>query len=515
MTIRFHAHAGLSGGTGDMREAARAQEGRSVAGGVADALLATGPALEARTALLGGSLAVTTGQQAGLFTGPLYAVLKALSAAALARALSVELGRPVVAVFWVAGDDHDFGEIDHVTVMDADGVPQRVVLRERPSDAPMLPAYREMVGAEGALALAELERRLPPGPAREETLGWLSRAYTPQRSLAEACAVALAELLAPYGVVVARGWHGDLKRAAGDLMLGAARRAGPLDAALAAEAERLASRGARVPVETGDGLTLLMLEGHAGRDRLRLTADGRFAARRGGETLSLDDLARIAAEDPERLSANVLLRPVVEASVFPTVAYLGGPGELAYLAQTRPIYDMLGVPRQAFLPRLSGAFIEAKVDKVLTKYGLAPDDLARPGRELSARVAHEDMPEGAAAALERLRGAIGAEYAALAAAAAAVDPTLARAAESARNRALVGTRQIESKLVRALRRRTGTALDQLTRARNQLYPGEVAQERVLTVASFLARHGAGALEPAYVAAEVHAAALLVGRPVAS
>ncbi len=514
MTVRFHAGE-PGGGDGDPRAAARAQAGRAVAGGVAEALAAAGPAVGAREALLGGALAVTTGQQAGLFTGPLYAVLKALSAAALARALADELGRPVVPVFWVAGDDHDFAEINHVTVIGADGAPAGVVLRERAEDAPMLPAFREPVGAEGAAALARLEAALPQGPSRTWTLEWLTRAYTPDRSLAEAYTHAMAELLAPYGVVVARGWHGDLKRAARAVLLGAARQAGSLDAKLAEGAARLAATGARVPVETGRGLTLLMLEAHAGRDRLRLADGGGFTARRGGETLSLDDLAAIMDRTPERLSANVLLRPVVEASVFPTVAYLGGPGELSYLAQTAPLYDTLGVPRQAFLPRLSGAFVEAKVDRVLAKYRLTPGDLERPSRELTARVARDDFPDGAAAALERLREAVAGEYAALAAAAAAVDPTLERAAEGARNRALAGSRRIEQKLVRALRRRADTALHQLNGARTQLFPLGVPQERVLTAASVLARHGPGALDLAFAAARTHAAALLVARPAAS
>src|SRR5437868_1927956 len=161
MSVRFLESPLAAAKVGDLRAAAEAQAGRKRDGALSSALIADGDAMPNVPALLAdGALAVTTGQQAGLFTGPLYAILKALSAAALAREWSVG-GPPVgprkmVPVFWVAGDDHDFAEIDHCIVLGQDGKPARVTLRERAPDAPMLPAYREMIGADGAVALSKL-----------------------------------------------------------------------------------------------------------------------------------------------------------------------------------------------------------------------------------------------------------------------------------------------------------------------------------------------------------------------
>lgn len=496
----------------DWRSVASAQKTVRRDGAVAGALIAHGAASDNRSRLLeGGALAVTTGQQAGLFTGPLFSVLKALSAAALAHELNAAGNGPVVPVFWVAGDDHDFAEINHCYVTGQDGRVTRIVLRERAADAPMLAAYREPVGPEGAVALAALEALLPPGDARSSTMDLLRRAYAPDHSLAEANALAMAELLGPYGLVVCRGWDGTLKKAAKDVLLRAAKGAAKLDAGLLAEAELLRARGANVPVEVGQGLTLLMIEGRQGRDRLRIAGNG-FETRRGGEAFSLADLERIAAEEPERLSGNVLLRPAVEATVFPTVGYFGGPGELAYLAQTGPVFQQLGVPRPARLARLSGLLVEAKVDKILEKNRLTPSDLATDEGALISRVARDALPGSAAAALAELRAAITSHYATLQAEAVAVERTLEKPVENMRNQALVGTQEIEKKLLAALKRANETAVQQVVRARDQLFPEGTPQERVISAVSFVGRHGTAVLDLLFDAARAHARRHLEGPP---
>jgi bacillithiol biosynthesis cysteine-adding enzyme BshC len=509
MSLRF-APAPAGALQGDLAAAARAQQGRRFPAAAAGALLADSAAAAARDRLLaGGVLAVTTGQQAGLFTGPLYTMHKAVTAAALAQQLEARLGLPVVPVFWVAGDDHDFAEINHCAVIGQDGRLARITLRDRPADAPQRPAYAEPVGPEGAAALAQLEQALPPSDFRGETLAWLSRHYRADASMAEAFAQAMAAWLGPLGVVVCRGWDGALKGAAAGVLLGAARDAAALDTALAEEARALAAAGREAPVEVGNGLSLLMVEDAQGsRDRLRLDGPGRFAARRSGTPWDLDALARLLQDDPTRLSANVLLRPAVEAAILPTVAYVGGPAELRYLEQAAPVFALLGVPRPARVPRLSGTVLEAKVEKVMDKLGLTLDDLARADGDVAARVAREDLPPGAAAALDALRRAITDGFAALGAAAAAVDRTLEKPVENARNQALHGTHEVEKKLIAALKRSADTALQQLARARDAVAPGGAPQERVLTLASFEARHGAAVRALLAAAGAAHAQALL-------
>lgn len=507
MTLRFASAPPAGLAQGDVESAWAAQRARRFPASAAPALLAEGRATAGLEQLQsGGALAVTTGQQASLFTGPLYTVYKALSAAAFAEALAAQRRRPVVAVFWVAGDDHDFAEINHCSILGADGRPARITLRERASGEPMLPAYREAVGSEGASALETLEAALPPSEFRAETVAWLRRAYRADRSLAEASAVALAELLGPLGIVICRGWHPSLKAAARPTMLRALRAAALLGDALQAEAGQVREAGATPAVEVAPGMTLLMIEGRLGRDRLRLADGGRFVTRRSGETFTLDELEAIATAEPERLSASVLLRPAVEADLLPTVAYVAGPAELDYLAQAGPVFSTLGVPRPVRLPRLSGFLVEAKVDRVLGRYQMTPDALAFE-RELDA-VVRDTLPVGAAEALAALRRALSERYEVLLAEAVAIERTLQKPVESARNQALATAQQIEKRLLAHLKRHDETALQQVSRAREQLFPDGRPQERVLSVVSFLARHGTAALELIFDAARAHARRLL-------
>jgi uncharacterized protein YllA (UPF0747 family) len=227
-----------------------------------------------------GALVVTTGQQPALFTGPLYTIHKALSAAALAEVLERQWQRPVVPLFWVAGDDHDFAEASHVEWLGADGAVTGAALPPRPADAPLTPMYRERLGPGVVEALGALERDLPPSAFRDATLDWIRRHFRPEATMAAAYAGALAELLAPAGVLVLDSTHPAVKRAAAPLLLRALALAPELEADLAAQAEALAAAGTDSGMTIGVGATLVMVECRLGRDRL-MRQGARFSTRRG------------------------------------------------------------------------------------------------------------------------------------------------------------------------------------------------------------------------------------------
>ena len=435
-----------------------------------------------------GALAVTSGQQPGLFTGPLYTLHKALSTAALARVLERKWERPVVPIFWSAGDDHDFAEASQAAWIRADGALATASLPPRPADAPLTPMYRELLGDAVVPALEALLGDLPPSEFRELPTEWLRRHYRPDATVAAAFAGAMAELLAPAGILVYDSTHPAAKRAAAPLVIRALEQAAELDRDLDVHAESLGEAGRHSGVTIGDGAALVMLEAAQGRDRL-VASDGGFVTRRGRERFDLATLRRIADEEPERLSPNVLLRPVVEAAVLPTVAYLGGPGELRYLLYTPPVYSRLGVERQLPMPRWSGVLVEPRVDRALEKFGATLDELLGLPGTLEARLVRSQLPPEVTGALAALRATLERDYEVIARSAVEIDPTLARPVEGVRNQALGGTQDIEKKLIQHLKRRQETELGQIGRARTAVQPGGKPQERVLTVAPFLAREG--------------------------
>jgi bacillithiol biosynthesis cysteine-adding enzyme BshC len=456
-----------------------------------------------------GALAVTTGQQPGLFTGPLYTIYKALSAAALARILERQWQRPVVPVFWVAGDDHDYAEASHASWINAEGSVRHVTLPARPPEAPLTPLYREPLGPEVAQLLQVLAADLAPSEFRDWALEWLNRHYHPEATMSGSFGGALAELLAPAGVVCLQSSHPSVKRAASRYLIKALGLARELDADLSARSQELLTAGVDPGVAVGDGATLVMLEGPLGRDRLLIDKGG-FVTRRGREHFDLAGLQRIAAGEPDRLSPNVLLRPVVESSLLPTVAYLAGPSELRYLALAQPVYERMRVPRQQVLPRWSGVLVEPRVDRVLQKFGIELYDLLEPAGALESRLVRSQLPEQATRALQSLRGSLVEGYELVAQSAVAIDPTLARPVEGTKKQALGGLNDIEKKLVQHLKRRQEVELGQLAKARALVLPDNQPQERVLTVAPFVARHGLALLTELSEAVETWYAAALEG-----
>ena len=456
-----------------------------------------------------GALAVTTGQQPGLFTGPLYTIYKALSAAGLARTLERQWHRPVVPVFWVAGDDHDFAEASHTAWLTGEGEVRKAALPPRPPEAALAPLYREPLGPQVAGILDALAADLAQSEFRDWVLQWLARHYRPDATVAGSFAGALAELLAPAGIVCLESTHPTVKRSAARYLVRALGLARELDRDLEHRSQELRMAGLDPGVPVGENATLVMLEGPLGRDRI-LIEDGGFTTRRGRERFDLETLQRIAASEPQRLSPNVLLRPVIESALLPTVAYLAGPSELSYLALTQPIYDRMRVPRQVVLPRWSGVLVEPRVDRVLQKFGIDLGDLLEPAGALESRLVRSQLPEEAARALHSLRENLVVGYDALTRSAADIDPTLTRAVQGTKNQALAGLNDIERKLVQHLKRRQEVELGQIAKARTLVLPDNQPQERVLTIAPFLARYGPGLVSELSEAVEGWFAAALEG-----
>lgn len=464
------------------------RSGAAIDPSLAPALLAGAGAEANRTRLLEGAAAVTTGQQPGLFGGPLYTIYKALSAAALAARLEAEWNRPVVPVFWLAGDDHDFVEASTATWQSLEGALQTGALATRPADAPSLPMYRLPLGEEVTDLLRRFEQAHSVGGFLQPTMAWLRRHYRPGATVAAAYAGALTELLGAHGIVCFTPTHPAARTAMTPWLEAALRQAGPLDRDLAALQAELADQGRPVNMATGDGGSLVFYEGALGRDRLMIEANG-FLTRRSGERLPLADLAGRLRDEPQKFSPNVLLRPVVERALLPTVGYVAGPGELAYLPLAAPVYQRLGVPAQQPVPRWSGLVVEARVDRVLAKFGADLDELLTPEEALERRVVRSRLPAEAVHVLEAVRTVLEEEYPRLIELGAEIDPTIRRPITSAQARSLAALDKVQKKMEGALGRREAVELGQIGRVRAAVQPGGKPQERVFGVATFLARFG--------------------------
>jgi bacillithiol biosynthesis cysteine-adding enzyme BshC len=435
------------------------------------------------------ALVVTTGQQPGLFTGPSYSITKALSARGLALALERRWKRPVVPVYWVPGDDHDWQEATAASWISFDGTLCAASLPPRPAEAPLTPMAREPLGAAVLPALDEFQNSFSETPEGSATVEWLRRHYTPTNTVAGAYGTALAELLGPLGILCIDTTHPAVKQAAAPLLLQALERADELDQRLESQDRELKKQGVDAGVAVGDRASLVFLDTELGRDRIVSGSQSDpFQLRRTKATLRLEALEELLRNEPTRFSANVLLRPVLESALLPTVAYVAGPGELKYLELAAPLYEALGVFRQVPVPRWSGLLVEPRVTRLLNKYGISIEELLTDG-SLERRIARQSFPEGTDAALARLRQTVDESYGPVIRAAAAIDPTMERPADAARRQALFAVDELEKKLIQHARRRESVELSQVARARLSVRPHGKPQERVLTMSGFLARYG--------------------------
>jgi bacillithiol biosynthesis cysteine-adding enzyme BshC len=437
------------------------------------------------------ALVVTTGQQPGLFTGPLYTVHKALSAAALARVFERRWQRPVVPIFWIAGDDHDFAEASTATWLDAGGKLVDWSLPTRPASAPQLPMSAERLPASIADGLALLEQSLPAGQSRDATLDWLRRHYAAGATVHGAFSGAIAELLAPFGVVCFDPTHRAAKLAQAPLLATALHRARELDGLLAALPD------AQTGIGAGEGATLVFTTTAAGRERILIDGE-QFRTRRSGERFTGAELDVLLVGEPERFSANVLLRPVVESALLPSVAYVAGPGEMAYLErQASALYPLLDVPRQIPVPRWSGTVVEPWADRLLQRLNLGLDAVVADDGRIARDVLERDFPRDAREAIDALRRQISTSSNLIAAAGKRIDPVLERSVIGRMQRLDQISGGVEKVLLRHLRKRDDIAHAQYARLVTGLRPRGKSQERVLGAPSFRGRYGEAWLNGVY------------------
>lgn len=465
----------------------RARFGSAALNGAAEAIRPVGREAAERLERIadGEGFVVTTGQQPGLFGGPLYTVHKTLSAIALARKLESMLSVPVLAVFWNASDDHDWEEANHVHLLDTANELHRLALDDGGGAGRSM--GRRPLGSGAETALGALVELLPPSDFTAPILERLREAYG-EGTVAAAFQRTLEHLFAglPLGFVdaqapaVRRQGEAVIRR---ELDRGAAH-----ERALREQTDRLerAGYGAQVPILPG--ASNVFYEDDRGRERLK-REDGGWLLRSSGRRLGEEELGSLVEEAPERFSANVVLRPVVESAVLPTLAYVGGPGEVSYLAQTRCLFEAHGVGMPLVYPRFSVTLVEGKVRKVLDKFGLEPESFRQPMHELIAEVVREDVPSDVESALNGLRQSLQEGYQAVYEAAKEIDATLKAPIFNARKDGFKGVADVERKIRQHVKLQNETGLEQLEKAAANLAPNGKPQERVLNVHQYLARYG--------------------------
>lgn len=446
-------------------------------------------AAQARRLADPGAVAVVTGQQAVLFGGPLYVLYKALAAVKLAAALEAREGRPAVPVFWVASDDHDFAEIRAATVLDSGG--EIRTLRYAPRVEPVgRPAASILLDETVEEVLAELAGGLPDGLNREPVLELLRRCYRPGVSLSGAFARLLSALLP--GLVVMDPSDSTLKALMRPVLRREIAEASPTSRLAGEVGHELLAAGYHQQVPVRPGFLNLFVVMEEERRALGIE-DGIVEVRGLGRRLAVAEALTLLEKDPAAWSPGVLLRPLAQDLLLPTVAYVGGPAEIAYHAQIGPSYGHFGIPRPVLVPRPSLTLVEPSQARALEAEGLGLPDLQEDPEVIVGRWAREAYPE-VEEAFARTREALDREMAQVEETLAALDPTLRAAADSARGRALHQIGTLHEKSLRALKKKDRSRAERLRRTRDALLPGGALQERGLGLVGLLARQGTAIID---------------------
>lgn len=430
----------------------------------------------------GRAVAVVTGQQVGLFGGPCYSVYKALTTIRLADKLTAE-GMPAVPIFWLASEDHDWNEVNHCFLLDPQYQPQAFHDRASP---PENTPVGEIVFDASIEALRQRLLGLWPAEARAEAESLLE-GYTAGATYAHAFGQLFQRLFAGRGLVILDPLHPALHTASRPLYRRALEEAENLHALVRARDRQLEKAGYHVQVRLRDNATLLFLRASGQRLPLRRRASGFLLPGRGELTLSAL-LSELEAA-PERFSANVLLRPVVQDWLLPTVAYVAGPHEIPYFAQASALYDKLLGRMPVIVPRVSLTLLDPKVRRLLVKYSLTLPDLFHGEPPLRARLAERHLPPRLARRLQATQSKIEKLLTEAAGEVKKVDPTLEGAADTSRRKMLYQFGKIRRQAARAQAQRTEVIDRHLAVLANALHPDRGLQERRLSFLSFVARHG--------------------------
>ncbi|MFB3923570.1 MAG: bacillithiol biosynthesis cysteine-adding enzyme BshC [Terriglobia bacterium] len=444
-----------------------------------------------------GTFAVVTGQQVGLLSGPAFTLYKALTAVKLAQSLSLQ-GLPCVPVFWLATQDHDLAEVAQIATFDDE---YNLVPLHDPGErpAPRSPVGYVKLTENIEVALGDLEKALPPGEPRERLLRDLRDCYQPGVTWSLAFARWMARLFRPCGVILLDPLDQEVESVTHPVFARALEESEALRSRLLARSRALEAAGYHAQVRVTDESTLVFVMRDGNRLPLQQRAGDFFLD--GTEHVSLKELRAGAGQGRFHFSANALLRPVVQDLLLPTLAYVAGPSELAYLGQSQTLYESFGRPQPIIFPRAGFTLVDRRIQRLLEKYKLEVEDVWESEEHLRQKIAAAGLSEGwaerfdrseteLAALLERMRGDIE-----------TLDPTLLDTLKHAQEKMRYQLEKLKGKLSRAALQRSELLSRHEQALRKSLNPERDLQERRVGGVSFLGRAGYELLDR--ILAQIH------------
>ena len=434
-----------------------------------------------------GAAAVVTGQQVGLFGGPMFAIYKALTAVKLAEEATAA-GVEAVPVFWLATYDHDLAEVNHVSFPGPDGALQEVATTSH--DVAGAPVSAVRLGDEILPVVEQAASLLGDSEATQI----LRDCYRPGETLGTAFARLYARIFGEWGVIVLDASDRELHGVAEPIYRAAVERADELESALLARGEALEAAGyfQQVKVTSSSVLVFTLQEG--ARTAIHRRGNGGttefvIGSEATAEKISQAELLRRIGSAPGAFSPNVLLRPIVQDYLLPTLAYTGGAAETAYFAQAGAVYELLAGRVTPIIPRFSATIVEPKMQRLIERHGIAVQDTFNGPDALREQLAAKGLPEDLQAAFDSAKKSMDANFAAIKEKLTRLDRTLVDAADTAGSKMQYQLERLYTQAARAEAQKSELVSRHAESLSQALYPDKGLQERGIGSLYYLARYG--------------------------
>lgn len=445
------------------------------------------------------ALAVVTGQQVGFLGGPLYSVIKALQAVRLAKSLEEKLKQPVVPIFWLELEDHDVDEVSRFTILDHERQlqPLRIEVEQR---KPNIPVNRLPISPSLDEILEQLGKSWLRTEFSDEIFKLLRRSYGVGATLADGFARLFASLLSPYGLVLADPSHRFFKARASDVF--EREIAQPLSAT-----EEFREQGKKLlaahyhnqVIVAEEKLNLYLLDEE---EKFRIISAGKhFMLNDPSDVIIREDLETVAESEPERLIPSVLLRPLVQDTLFPTLAYVAGAAEVAYFAQLKPAYRQFDIPMPMIVPRVGITLISGNARRSIEKYKVEVRELFQPAGMLIKHVLSEHVPAQSDLLFNWARQEIRETIDRLRTELDTGESSFAKAAETTAEKIDYHLGKMQDRYIKDLERKHEILVRKIEALSNTVFPDGKLQERVFTIAQFINQYGPKVLQIIYDAIE--------------
>ena len=428
--------------------------------------------------------AVITGQQPGIFSGPLYTIYKACSAIILCEKLSNH-SKHFVPIFWNASEDDDFLEINSISVFEGNKVNE---IRYESEIFNVVFSNLYLDHSKLFEILTIVDKSTPDSEFKSQLLEEISKIIKNSSRIGDFFSRFMGYLFKDYGLIIIEPYY--LRELMVPIFERLIKRPRECTSILSKTNKKIKDLGYSPRVHKISNLCNFFIINNKG-ERLRVTYNKDFLV--GEDAFTKKDLLFLLDENPTKFGANTIIRPIAQDYIFPTFAYVAGPHEIAYFAQLKGIYDFFSLEMPVIYPRFGATIVESKISKLLEKFdvtihelmnkekllkNLAIESMESTFKKLRTQV-HEDLEE---ASLEII----------------AIDKKLASQCEITRRRLLKAIQYLEEKTASNLKNKRQITRQQITKAYNNVFPYGELQERRINVLEYLIKFGGKFLETIYL-----------------